>query len=160
MDREFNGTPGGLREPVSLACATKRSLVANPRPSDVKPVAKVRRNGEIETAVRHRAAWSGSGDAPGGPIRPRDFLISLLVGQNENAACRSHARPPATTTARFESTFRRRPTPTPRSADRSAATELTLRFGWMIRARAARELLAGCRDSQAIHACVFRRVRL
>ena len=31
-----NGTPGGIREPASLACATKRSLVATPRPSGSK----------------------------------------------------------------------------------------------------------------------------
>ena len=73
MDHGKNGTPGGTREPASLACAAKRSLAANPRPSGSKNHARVRRNGDLRSRPGtewHTAAQSGREYGPNGPIRP------------------------------------------------------------------------------------------
>jgi hypothetical protein len=52
------GAPGGIREPASLACAAKRSLAANPRPSGSKKNPNPRKIHNLRSSDRHMAAYS------------------------------------------------------------------------------------------------------
>ena len=76
------GAPGGIRGRAKLASATKRSFVANPRPSGSKYHESVRSNAYLRLLLCKRLQWAEidcTGDGPTalyGPRPARSFRVT------------------------------------------------------------------------------------